>query len=175
MLTFNETAIVGLFVVDTGEVADTRGSFTRLFCPEEFAGAGVSFQSQQINLSSNPRRHTLRGMHFQHPPHDEAKFVRALHGKIYDVVADLRPQSPSFRKWQAFELSRNNRKALFIPSGCAHGFMTLEDDCDVLYQIDRIYEPGHAKGFRYDDPVFGIEWPAIPSLISEADLGWPRF
>lgn len=175
MLTFSATDIAGLFVVDTGAIADERGAFARLYCPRAFADAGIPFNSQQINLSSNTRRDTLRGMHFQRPPHDEAKLVRVLSGAIYDVVADIRPDSPTYRQWRAFELTRANRRALVVPSGCAHGFLTLADDCDVLYQMDRIYQPGHAQGFRFDDPAFAIEWPATPAVISQADLDWARF
>lgn len=175
MLSFSGTDIEGVFVVDTGEIPDERGAFSRLYCPKAFADAGIPFTSQQINLSSNKRRHTLRGMHFQRPPYAEAKLVRVLSGAIYDVVADIRPHSSTYRQWQAFELSRENRKALVIPTGCAHGFLTLADDCDVLYQMDRIHEPGHAAGFRFDDPAFAINWPAQPAVLSQADLDWAGF
>lgn len=175
MLSFTETAIPGAFIVETGEHRDDRGAFSRLYCPKAFGDAGIDFKSQQINLSSNVRRHTLRGMHFQPNPYEEAKLVRVLQGAVYDVIADVRPESSTYMKWQAFELSRENRRALYVPAGCAHGFMTLTDDCDVLYQMDKLHEPGHAAGFRYDDPTFAINWPATPAVISKADTHWSSF
>ncbi|WP_374730135.1 dTDP-4-dehydrorhamnose 3,5-epimerase family protein [Stappia sp.] len=175
MLDFTETGIAGLVRVETGAHEDARGAFMRLFCPQEFEAAGIVFPSSQINLSTNHRRHTLRGMHWQDPPHAEAKIVRVVAGAIFDVVADLRPDSPSYGKWEGFDLSAENRRALVIPQGCAHGFLTLADDTSVLYQMDRLHVPGQARGFRYDDPAFAIDWPAEPAVISEADLAWPAF
>lgn len=175
MLRFTETAIPGAFVVETGEHRDDRGAFSRLYCPKAFSDAGIVFNSTQINLSSNTHRHTLRGMHFQHEPYAEAKFVRVLAGVIFDAIADIRPDSPTYMTWQGFELSRANRKGLLVPAGCAHGFMTLGDDCDVLYQMDRLHEPGHAAGFRHDDPTFAITWPAEPAVMSDADRNWSDF
>lgn len=153
--------------------ADQRGFFARIYCPEEFAAAGIAFSSTQINLSRNDRAHTLRGMHWQEAPHAEAKLVRVTAGAIHDVVIDLRPESPAFRRWQAFRLDAERANALFIPEGCAHGFLTLEDDTDVLYQMGRPYVGGQARGLRYDDPAFAIAWPAAPAVIAEADLAWP--
>ncbi len=173
MLEFCSTDISGVTLVKTGASHDERGCFSRLYCPNEFAEAGATFTSTQVNLSSNHLKHTCRGMHFQRPPFAEAKFVRVLNGVIFDVVADLRVGSSTLGRWQSFELSRENRHGLIIPEGCAHGFLTLEDDCDVLYQMGRPHVPGHADGFRYDDPAFAISWPAEPVCISEADLAWP--
>ncbi|GGE88754.1 dTDP-4-dehydrorhamnose 3,5-epimerase family protein [Stappia taiwanensis] len=175
MLSFQATDLQDVVLVETGAHRDERGAFARLYCPEAFAAAGIAFTPSQINLSTNTLRHTLRGLHFQAAPWAEAKFVRVVTGAIYDVVLDLRPDSPSYRRWQAFELSADNLRGLFIPEGCAHGFLTLEDDTGVLYQMGRPYEPGHAAGIRYDDPAFAIDWPAAPVLISRADREWPLF
>lgn len=172
---FEPMEIPGVFSISATPHRDERGFFARLFCPDEFANAGVEFTSTQINLSRNTARHTLRGMHWQDAPYAEAKVVRCLCGVIYDVVADLRPQSPAYKKWIALELSAERGDALFIPEGCAHGFLTLTPDCDVMYQMGRMYEPGKARGFRYDDPAFGIAWPHAPDVIGAADLAWPAF
>lgn len=173
MLEFVSTDIPGVTLVKTSASNDERGTFSRLYCPDEFAEAGVTFTSTQVNLSSNRLKHTCRGMHFQRPPFAEAKFVRVLNGAIYDVVADLRAGSSTVGRWQSFELSRENRHGLIIPEGCAHGFLTLEDKCDVFYQMGCPHVPGHADGFRYDDPLFAISWPAEPVCISQTDLAWP--
>ncbi|WP_346915128.1 dTDP-4-dehydrorhamnose 3,5-epimerase [uncultured Roseibium sp.] len=175
MLSFHETHLKDVILVETEGHRDERGSFVRLYCPESFSKAGIDFVSTQINLSTNHKRHTLRGMHWQDPPHAEAKLVRVMTGEIYDVVADIRPDSPTYGRWQAFELSADNQRALFIPEGCAHGFLTLQDETNVLYQMGRTYVPGHARGFRYDDPAFAITWPAVPAYISEADLTWASY
>lgn len=155
--------------------SDARGSFARLYCPEAFARAGITFNAVQMNLSANDRAHTLRGMHYHHAPFAEAKVVQVVSGKIYDVVADMRPDSATYMQWQSFELSRDNGCGLYVPEGCAHGFLSLSDNADVLYVMGRMYEPGHAAGFRYDDPAFGIEWPAQPKMIAQADLDWSSF
>jgi dTDP-4-dehydrorhamnose 3,5-epimerase len=175
VLTFEATDIDGLWHVASDAHRDERGAFMRLYCPSMFRAAGIAFTSTQINLSTNSSCHTLRGMHWQDPPHAEAKLVRVVAGAIYDVVADLRPESPTYLAWRAFELSEQNGHALLIPEGCAHGFLTLRDETSVLYQMGREYEPGHAKGFRYDDRTFAIDWPADPKVISDADLAWLEF
>lgn len=172
---FEETEIKGVFTIAAEPHRDARGAFARLYCPDEFAAAGIDFTPVQINLSTNPERGTLRGLHFQNPPFAESKLVRAVRGKAFDVVVDLRPHSPTFRRWVSVELDADAINAIFIPEGCAHGFLTLEQDTDILYQMGRMYEPGHARGYRYDDPAFGIEWPEKPNLIGEADLAWGRF
>lgn len=175
MLSFERARIDGVLSVSAKVHEDERGSFMRLYCPTAFRAAGIDFTSTQVNLSANRRRHTLRGMHWQDVPHAEAKLVRVVTGAIHDVVADLRPESPTFMRWQAFELSAENGRALFVPEGCAHGFMTLCDETSVLYQMGREHVPGQARGFRYDDPAFAIDWPAEPEVVSDADLGWSAF
>lgn len=172
---YQPTRVAGAYEIRLKPHADERGFFARAYCAEEFRAAGISFTSTQINLSRNRYRHTLRGMHFQDAPHAEAKVVRCVRGRIFDVAVDLRPQSPTYRKWTATELSADAGNALFVPEGCAHGFLTLEDDCDVLYQMGRPYFPGKARGVRYDDPSFAIAWPHPPATISQADLDWPAW
>jgi dTDP-4-dehydrorhamnose 3,5-epimerase len=173
MLSFERTRIAGVWRITTKAHEDDRGAFARLYCPVAFKEAGIAFTSAQINLSTNDKRHTLRGMHWQNAPNAEAKLVRVISGSIYDVVADLRVDSATRGAWEGFELSASDRTALFIPEGCAHGFLTLEDDTAILYQMGRNYVPNQAKGFRFDDPAFSITWPAMPRVIAEGDLAWP--
>jgi len=172
---FHPAGLSGVWRIEPEPHRDARGAFARLYCPREFARAGIAFTPTQVNLSRNLARYTLRGMHWQDPPHAEAKLVRCVRGRIWDVVADLRAGSDTFGQWTACELDASAGSALFIPEGCAHGFLTLEPDADVLYQMGRMYEPGHARGFRYDDPAFAIEWPHAPEAIAQADLDWPAF
>jgi dTDP-4-dehydrorhamnose 3,5-epimerase len=154
---------------------DVRGSFARLYCPKEFADAGIDFLPSQVNLSTNLKRHTLRGMHFQKPPFAEAKLVRVVRGRVWDVVIDLR-SGPDQGRWIAEELTATRMNALFLPEGVAHGFLTLEPDTEVLYQMGRPYEPGHSDGVRWDDPSFGIDWPDAPEkVVSDQDKAWPDF
>ena len=172
---FQATDLAGVFDIETVPHRDDRGFFARVFCPAEFAAAGIAFTSTQINLSRNETRHTLRGMHWQDAPHAEAKVVRAVSGAIHDIVVDLRPASPTFRRWIARRLDSRMANALFIPEGCAHGFLTLEPATDVLYQMGRPYVPGQERGARYDDPALALEWPARPDVIAPADLAWPAW
>lgn len=166
---FIPTPIAGVVRVDADAHTDDRGAFARLQCPEEFAGAGLDFTPAQTSVSRNPTAGTLRGMHYQPAPNAETKLVRVTRGRILDVALDLRPDSPTHRRWTAAELSAENLAALFIPEGVAHGFLTLEPDTDVLYQISPAYRPGHEAGVRWDDPAFAIAWPSSPVLISERD------
>ena len=170
---FSETPIAGVVVVDIEPHADARGAFARLQCPDEFAAAGHPFRPVQTSLSRNPHAGTLRGLHYQPAPHAESKLVRAVRGRMFDVALDLREGSPTWRRWTAAELSAENARALFIPEGVAHGFLTLEPDTDVLYQISPAFVAGHEAGVRWDDPAFAIVWPAAPRIISERDAGYP--
>ena len=170
---FAPTAIEGVVVVDVEAHADDRGSFARLQCPDEFAAAGHPFTPAQTSLSRNPRTGTLRGMHYQPPPYGETKLVRTVRGRMFDVALDLRPGSPTLRQWFGIELSAEGARALLIPEGVAHGFLTLEPDTDVLYQISPAFSPGHEAGVRWDDPAFAITWPRAPALISERDATYP--
>ena len=170
---FAATAIEGVTLVDLDPIGDERGSFARLHCPEEFAAAGHSFVPAQTSLSRNTAAHTLRGMHYEAPPRAEGKLVRVTRGAIFDVAVDLRPGSPTYLKWTGAELSADNGRALLIGAGMAHGFITLEPDTDVLYQIDKMFEAGHGRGVRWNDPAFGIVWPVPPAVISERDATYP--
>lgn len=172
---FLPTEIAGVLVVEIEPHSDERGAFARLQCPEEFAAAGHAFPPVQTSLSRNPQVGTLRGMHYQRPPHAETKLVRCVRGRIFDVAVDLRPDSPTHRRWTAAELSADNARALFIPQGVAHGFITLEAGSDVLYQIAPAYTPGHEAGVRWDDPGFAIAWPMAPALISPRDATYPDY
>jgi dTDP-4-dehydrorhamnose 3,5-epimerase len=174
-MTFEDVPIFGAKLVRPSPNCDERGSFTRLYCVEEFAAAGLDFASPQINLSRNGRALTLRGMHYQTPPHAEAKLVRVVRGRIFDAIVDLRPNSPTFKRWASFILDSEEQQSLFVPEGCAHGFLTLEDHCDVLYQMGKVHLPGRARGFRFDDSAFAIAWPAAPLVIAVADLAWPPY
>ena len=169
------TSIPGVHLIEAQPSTDERGSFARLYCPDEFAAAGIRFAPVQVNHSRNTHKHTLRGMHYQNAPHAEAKLVHVTSGSIYDVAVDLRPDSPAYRKWTAYTLSADDLNALFIPEGCAHGFLTLQDDSDVLYHMGRMFEPGHDQGFRWNDPAFAITWPADPKSISDRDADYPDF
>ena len=170
---FRATEIDGVVIVDLDLMRDERGAFARLHCPDEFAAAGHPFVPQQTSLSRNAKARTLRGMHYEAAPHAEAKLVRATRGAIFDVAVDLRTDSPTYLRWTGTELSATNGRALLIGKGMAHGFITLEDDTDVLYQIDRMFEPGHGRGVRWNDPAFGIVWPTDPLVMSERDGAYP--
>ena len=172
---FVEQRISGVFVVEAEPQRDERGHFARVYCTDEFRKAGIDFASPQINISGNPTKHTLRGMHYQDPPHAEAKFVRAVRGRAFDVVVDLRKGSPTERQWLAIELDATRMNALYIPEGCAHGFLTLENETDILYQMGRPFEAGQGKGLRWDDPAFKIAWPAKPAVISTRDATYPDY
>ena len=172
---FTATDIDGVVIVDLDVISDERGSFSRLHCPEEFTAAGHPFTPAQTSLSRNAKARTLRGMHYEAAPHAEAKLVRATRGAIFDVAVDLRTDSPTYLRWTGTELSATNGRALLVGKGMAHGFITLEDDTDVLYQIDRMFELGHGRGVRWNDPAFGIVWPATPQVMSERDGAYPDY
>lgn len=172
---FRETGIPGAVTIDLEPKSDERGFFARTWCRQEFEQQGLNPNLAQCSISFNPRKHTLRGMHFQTEPHAETKLVRCTRGAIYDVVLDLRPDSPSFRRWSGVTLTDENRQALYVPAGCAHGLLTLEDNTEVLYQISEFYYPELSRGVRWDDPAFAIEWPAAPQHISERDQAYPDF
>ncbi len=167
------TEIQGVFDILLDAHRDERGFFARLYCPEEFAEAGILFTPSQVNLSRNKVALTLRGMHWQDPPFAEAKIVRVTAGAAHDVVVDLRPESATFRRWLSRRLSVEEANAIFIPEGCAHGFLTLTPETDILYHMSRTYVGGEARGFRWNDPGFAIKWPAEPRVIGDADRNWP--
>ncbi|HMD57050.1 MAG TPA: dTDP-4-dehydrorhamnose 3,5-epimerase [Solirubrobacteraceae bacterium] len=174
---FSETALPGAFAIELDTIADERGWFARTFDAEEFRARGLQDAVAQCNASFNARRGTLRGLHWQADPYRESKLVRCVRGAIFDVAVDIRPDSPAFCCWEALELSAENRLAFYIPAGMAHGFQTLTDDCEVLYQMGNRYVPEAARGARWDDAAFAIRWPAAPGgrIISDKDRGYPDF
>jgi len=172
---FAPVAIAGAWIIDIEPLKDARGFFARTWCRRELAAHGLDDATAQDSISWNHTKGTVRGLHFQRAPHEEVKIVRCTQGAIYDVIVDLRPDSPSFKKSCTVELSAENRRALYIPTGCAHGFQTLVDRTEVYYQISTFYVPEASAGYRYDDPAFGIAWPLPVSLINEKDLLWPAF
>lgn len=167
--------IAGMAVVTQTPIRDERGSFARSFCARELAEAGLDLHVAQANLSHNVAKGTLRGMHYQAEPIPDPKLVSCLRGAVFDVAVDLRPGSPTFCRWFGAELTADNGKALFVPAGCAHGFLTLADDSLVHYQMGAFYEPDLARGVRWDDPAFGIAWPFEPSVMAPRDATYPDF
>ena len=172
---FEETKLCGAWLIEAEPAHDERGFFARTFCSREYAKRGLTTQFVQNSTSHSNARGTLRGMHFQRAPHAEVKVVSCLRGALWDVIIDLRPESPTYRRWQGFELSAANQRQLYIPAGFAHGFQTLCDDTRAGYLISAFYVPEAAAGVRYDDPAFAIEWPLPVSVISEKDRSWPDF
>lgn len=172
---FDETKLKGAFVIEPERVEDERGFFARTWCREEFRAHGLNSQLVQCNVSFNKKKGTLRGMHYQAAPHQEAKLVRCTMGAIYDVIVDLRPASATFREWVAVELTASNRRMLYIPEEFAHGFQTLEDGTEVFYQMSEVYAPECAGGVRWNDPAFHIEWPDDARVISARDQGYVDF
>ncbi len=173
---FSETSLKGAFVIEIEPMEDERGFFSRMICAREFEAHGLNPRFVQSNISFNRRKGTLRGMHFQECPHEEEKLVRCTRGVIYDVIVDLRKDSPTHKQWFSVELSDRNRRMLYIPKGLAHGFLTLTDDVEINYHHTVFYHPESARGVRWDDPAFGIEWPDISvRTISNADQSWPDY
>jgi dTDP-4-dehydrorhamnose 3,5-epimerase len=175
-MTFEETRLSGAFVIDLERREDGRGFFARTWCANELGEHGLNTRLVQANMSWNPREGTLRGMHFQHPPHAEAKVVRCTHGAIHDVIIDLRPESPTYKQWIGVDLTAENRRALYVPEGFAHGFQTLVPDCEVHYLVTEFYTPESEGGVRWNDPAFAIQWPDPDNaFLSDKDAAWPDF
>ena len=172
---FLPTALEGAVILESERLPDERGFFARTWCAEEAEAHGLNPRVMQCSVSYNTKTGTLRGMHFQAPPHEEAKLVRCTRGAIYDVIIDLRPGSSTFTRHIAVALSEDNGRGIYIPEGFAHGFQTLEDDTEVLYQMSAFYVPSHARGVRWDDPAFGIAWPPAERVITERDRSYPDF
>jgi len=172
---FFETKLSGIYIVEMNKIEDERGFFARAWCQEEFEEAGLVPKTVQINVGYSERKGTLRGMHYQETPHREVKLVRCTRGVLYDVVVDLRPESPTYKKWVGVELSSENHRMMYVPEGCAHGYQTLEDDTEMVYQTSEFYAPEVATGVRYNDPEFDIEWPMPVEVISDTDADWPDF
>jgi len=172
---FEETKIAGIFKIQLEPVSDDRGFFARSWCRKEFATRGLNPDLAQCSVSFSKRKGTLRGMHYQSAPHAETKLIRCTRGSIFDIALDLRPASPTFKKWTSAILTAENHHLLYVPEGCAHGFLTLEDDCEVFYQMSEFYHPESAVGVRWDDPAFGILWPVEVKVISLRDASYPDF
>lgn len=172
---FRETPIPGVRLIDLEKRSDSRGFFARVLCRQEMDFKGLTLDLQQINNSLSVASGVMRGMHYQLPPAAEVKIVRCIRGALLDVALDLRPDSPTFGKWFGAELSMENRTMMYIPKGCAHGFFTLQGNTEALYFVDSAYAPELERGVRYDDPRFGIAWPAAPGEVSLKDRSWPDF
>jgi dTDP-4-dehydrorhamnose 3,5-epimerase len=173
---FQETPLAGVHVIEADVFVDARGSFTLAWVPSEFVAHDLSIDINQCMFAFNHSRGTIRGMHFQAEPMGEHKTVRVTRGAIYDVVVDLRPNSPTFCRWFGTELTADNRRSLHMPPGFAHGYQTLTDDAEVLYFVSNVYSPPHQRGVRYNDPAFGIVWPlGAPTMINERDATYPDF
>jgi dTDP-4-dehydrorhamnose 3,5-epimerase len=170
---FQDVGIVGAYLIEPERVVDERGFFARTWCQQEFSEQGLDTSLIQCAIAFNRQCGTLRGMHFQVAPHEETKLVRCTRGAIYDAILDLRGDSATFGRWHAVELTAENRLELHIPRGVAHGYLTLSDDCEVFYQLSTTYQPSAARGVRWNDPAFGIEWPSNPQVISERDASFP--
>jgi dTDP-4-dehydrorhamnose 3,5-epimerase len=172
---FRDTELAGVVEIGVERHDDERGFFARAFCRDELAAHGIDFTVVQANLSGNARRGTLRGLHWQAAPVPDPKIVRCVRGRVFDVALDLRPGSPTHRRWTATELDADKRNALHIPAGCAHGFLTLADDCELLYLMGAPYVDDLARGARWNDPAFAIDWPERPRTIAPRDAGWPDY
>ncbi len=173
---FIETKLKGAFVIELEKYSDDRGFFSRAWCQKEFKEQGINSRFVQANIGFSKNSGTIRGIHYQIAPFEEAKLVRCIRGAIFDVVLDLRPELPSFKQWFGVELSDENRKMLYVPEGCAHGYQTLVDNTEVFYQVSQVYSPESERGIRWNDPEFDIEWPIDEDLvISEKDQNWSDF
>jgi dTDP-4-dehydrorhamnose 3,5-epimerase len=172
---FQETVLPGAFLIDLEKRGDERGFFARVFCEKEFAAHGLVSRFVQVNNSLSVELGTLRGLHYQLPPHAETKVVRCIRGALWDLILDLRPDSPTFGKSVGVELSAENRRMIYVPKGFAHGFVTLTEGTEAFYFTDEFYVPGSERGIRWDDPHFGLEWPTAPRVISDKDRAHRSF
>lgn len=172
---FQPCVVSGAFVIVPQPRGDDRGWFARMWCAQELSQQGLVDRVAQVNVARSHRVGTIRGMHYQQAPHDEVKIVRCNRGTVFDVVVDLRPSSPSYKRWFGTELSATNGRMLYVPQGCAHGYQTLSDDAEVMYFTSAFYAPAAAAGVRYDDPAFGIDWPGAVTALSEQDRSWPDY
>jgi dTDP-4-dehydrorhamnose 3,5-epimerase len=172
---FLETKLNGAFTIDVQRIEDSRGFFARAFCKREFEQRGLNPAIVQCNVSFNPQKGTLRGMHYQQEPFREVKVVRCIAGAIFDAIVDLRPDSSTYRQWTGVELSAQNGRSLYVPEGFAHGYLTLTENTEVFYQVSEFYSPGYERGIRWNDPAFRIQWPIEPLIISPKDASHPDF
>jgi len=175
-MVLEELSVAGVFLVDADVFTDDRGAFVCAWLPSDLEARGLDIRIAQCSMALNHRKGTIRGMHYQLPPFEEAKFVRAIAGAIFDVAIDLRPDSPTYRRWTGAELSAANRRAMYLPAGVAHGYQTLTDAAEVMYFVSSAYAPAHQRGVRWDDPAFGVIWPlGAPTMIHPRDAGYPDF
>ena len=172
---FNPTTLCDAWLIELEPVVDIRGYLARTFCVDEFAARGLETNFVQHSVSFSAGKGTIRGMHYQRKPHGEVKLVRCIKGSVWDVIIDIRPGSPTYRRWQSFELSSANKNQLYVPKGFAHGFQTLRDAVEINYLISEPYSPQSSYGIRHDDPAFAIHWPLPVTEISSKDLQWPDF
>jgi dTDP-4-dehydrorhamnose 3,5-epimerase len=172
---FKETPVEGAYVIDVNRIGDSRGYFGRLWCEREITEQGLVSSIKQCNIGFSPLRGTLRGLHYQRSPHQEVKIVRCTRGSVFDVVVDIRPDSPTYCDWYGIELNPENASMLYVPEGCATGYLTLEEDSEIYYLTSEFYAPDSASGVRYDDPAFGIQWPGDIIVLSDNDMNWPYF
>lgn len=172
---FTETKLKAAFVLEPERREDNRGFFARTFCQKEFQAHGLNPLVVQCNIAYNKKKGTLRGMHFQNPPFQESKLVRCTKGAILDIILDLRPGSPTFKQWVSAELNEDNHKMLYVPEGFAHGYQTLTETTEIIYQVSQFYAPESASGVRHNDPAFAIQWPLEVTAISDLDKKWPDF
>lgn len=172
---FTPTTLQDAYLIDIEAREDDRGFFARRFCKDEFAEVGLETEYVQHNYSFNHKRGTLRGMHFQNAPHREVKVVSCVAGAIHDVIVDMRPDSPTYLKWEGFDLTADNHRQLYVPEGFAHGYITLTDNAAVAYLVSSVYAPGAEGGLRWNDPAIGIEWPEAMQEISDKDANWGDF
>jgi dTDP-4-dehydrorhamnose 3,5-epimerase len=170
---FTKTELMGAWVIDPSPNEDHRGRFVRAWCAREFSQHGIEFSPVQANLGFSVNKGTTRGMHYQVAPAPEAKLIRCIRGAMFDVALDLRPESPTFGKWYGTVLSAENGRMMYVPECCAHGYQTLQDETEMYYMTSAFYTPTAARGARFDDPVFGIQWPLAATVVSQQDLNWP--
>jgi dTDP-4-dehydrorhamnose 3,5-epimerase len=173
---FTETKLKDAFIIEIEKIGDERGFFARVWCQNEFEARGLNSRWVQANLAFSKKRGTLRGLHYQIAPYEEAKLMRCIRGAMYDVIVDLRQDSPTYKQWLGVELTEDNRRMLYVPEGFAHGYQTLVDDTEVFYPVSQFYTPGAERGMRWDDPAFAVEWPVTENLtVSEKDKSWPEY
>jgi len=173
---FHETQLAGAYIIEIEKHSDSRGFFARSFCRKEFERHGLNPNVRQANISYSKSRGTLRGLHYQVQPQAEAKLVRCTAGSIFDVIVDIRPESPSYNQWLGTELKAKDHTMIYVPEGFAHGYLTLMDHTEIMYQVSEFYAPGAEQGIRWDDPYFAIEWPEVETLVvSKKDQEWPMW
>ncbi len=170
---FIKTPLEGAYVVELEKREDERGFFARAFCVDEFAEHGLKTEIKQSNLSGSVQKGTTRGLHYQVAPMAEVKFIRCIKGSVFDVLVDMRPESPTYKQWFGIELTEENQTAIYIPEGFAHGHQTLEDNSQIMYLTTQVYSPEHERGIRWNDPAIGVKWPLEPTVVSDKDQAWP--